>query len=228
MSFKLVADFTEVNPANKRFCHTDGLHKVRFTGHEIYAGDDKDRIVMIATITEGPCKGQVIQDGFNTPNKFTDSKKAQQYLRWWKAALLSVGIPESKLKKVNITWKTFEGKTAYCDFVSGDRHEGGEVYDDAVWITPAQYRDMSDANDDLDDDDDVEVDDDDEEYDELEDEDDEVVETKPAPKARKKAAPKKAAGDETKKRAKTVRRRPSKKPPSNGGGDPLDAADALS
>jgi len=215
MSFEFTADFTDVTPANRRFCKTDGYYKVRFAYHEVYPGDSKDRVLLYAQILEPrESRNQILRDGFNTPNKFTDAAKAKQYLKWWKAALLSIGIPEKKIKKSKITWPTFKDKIAYADFVAGNPDsDGDDQWDDTVWITEAQYQKLTEAEAELEDDEEVEIEEE-EEDEEVEEEDEEVEveeeeEEEPPPPPKKKT---------------TRRRRSTKKTKAE---DPLAAADSL-
>jgi len=177
MSWGFTANFADnqVRTQNTRNCRERGFYKVRLVDCEFYEKDTHNRAMLLGRIEEpGPHYGAVIRTGMNVPTKFTEDKKARFFLGQWKALVLSVGKQADK--KVKLTWATFKGMEAYCEFIP---RATPEDWDETLWLTKAQFEDFKANEARLDDDEDIddveEYEDDDEEVeDEVTDEDDQA------------------------------------------------------
>ena len=111
-----------------------GYYKVQLT--DLYVNPDKNasRVIIKATVSEGPYAGAVRSDGLGLPK--SDEDKVRYY---WRGLAESAGYTASQLDagSVKLGIGTFKGRTAHMYFVTKEESDDG--YEDITWLAPMEW-----------------------------------------------------------------------------------------
>ena len=110
-----------------------GYYKAQIT--DMYVGLKPDRVVIKATVAEGPFTGTLRTDGIGVPRSEDD--KVRHY---WRALAESVGFGSADLDngQVTLSASVFVNRVGHMYFVPKDE-ENGVQYEKITWLAPAEW-----------------------------------------------------------------------------------------
>tara|TARA_Y100000310_G_scaffold338577_2_gene428590 strand:+ start:150 stop:791 length:642 start_codon:yes stop_codon:yes gene_type:complete len=111
-----------------------GYYKVQLTDMYVNPEKNSGRVIIKATVAEGPYMGAIRTDGLGIPKG--DDDKVRYY---WRGLAESAGYTAAQLDagQVRLGVNSFKGRTAYMHFVSKEDTDDG--YEDVTWLAPMEW-----------------------------------------------------------------------------------------
>jgi len=119
-----------------------GYYPVTITDMYVNPANNSNRVIVKATVSEGPFAGVVRTDGLGIPKGPED--KVRHY---WRGLAESVGYGPAQLDAgaISLGINTFKGRSGYIHFMPKAEDGGEGEFERVTWLAPAEWNQQKQA-----------------------------------------------------------------------------------